>query len=113
MSRRIEKINKLLKQEVGKAILNNLDFRKGTMVTVTQVYTSSDLSQAKVKISIIPFVNAEEILKIIKNHKGLLQKTISQKLEMKKVPKIKFDLDKTEQKAQRVEQLIKQIHKND
>ncbi len=112
MTRRIEKINKLLKQQISEAILKNLEFKKETMITVTRVETSTDFNCAKAKVSIIPFNKAEKILEILKIKKGTLQKSINKNLEMKKVPKIRFVLDKTEQKASRVEQLIKKMHKD-
>ncbi len=113
MSRRINKINELLKQQIGEAILRNLDLKQGTLITITNVRVSTDFKLAKVRISIMPFLNSEKILKILKNKRGIIQKVVNQKLEMKKIPKIKFELDKAEQRTEKVEQLIKQMHKND
>ena len=112
MNRRIEKINKLLKQQISQAILKNLEFKKETMITVTRVETSPDFNYAKTKVSIIPFDKAEKILEILKIKKGTIQRSITKNLEMKKVPKVRFVLDKTEQKVSRVEQLIKKMQRD-
>lgn len=109
MSRRIQRVNELLKQEVSNLILRELDFSKDTMVTVTGVETSPDLRQAKVKMSIMPFLKAEKILKVLNSQIFNLQKSLNQKLKMKIVPKIKFELDESEEKISRVEQLLKKI----
>lgn len=109
MSRRIQRVNELLKQEISNLILRELDFSKDIMVTVTGVETSSDLRQAKVKVSIMPFLKVEKILKVLNSQIFNLQKSLNQKLKMKIVPKIKFELDESEEKISRVEQLLKKI----
>ena len=109
MSRRIQRVNELLKQEISNLILMELDFSKDTIVTVTGVETFPDLRQAKVKMSIMPFLKAEKILKVLNSQIFNLQKSLNQKLKMKIVPKIKFELDESEEKISRVEQLLKKI----
>lgn len=110
MSRRIARVNELLKQEVSNLILKELDFSKDVMVTITRVETSSDLRQAKIKISVIPLLKAEKILKVLNSQIFTIQKLLNQKLKMKIVPKIRFELDKSEEKVSRVDQLLKKIN---
>lgn len=107
MKRRIQRINELLKQEVSNLILKELDFSKDVMVTVIGVKTSSDLEQAKIRVSIMPFLKAEKILRILNSQIFNLQKLLNRRLEIKTVPKIKFELDVSEEKVNRVEQLLK------
>ena len=109
MSLRIQKVNELLKQEVSGLILRELDFNRDTMVTITEVSTSPDLQQAKVKVSIMPFFKAEKILKILNSQVFNLQKLLNKKLKMKIVPKIRFELDKSEERKTRIEKLFRKI----
>lgn len=109
MSLRIQRVNELLKQEIGSLILRELDFNRDTMVTITEVYASDDLKQAKVKVSIMPFLKAEKILKVLNSQVFNLQKLLNKKLKMKIVPKIRFELDKSEERKTRIEQLLKKI----
>lgn len=109
MSRRIQRVNELLKQEVSNLILKELDFSKEVMVTVTGVETSSDLRQAKIRVSIIPLLRAEKVLKVLDSQIFDIQKLLNKKLKMKIVPKIRFELDKSEEKTNRVEQLLKKL----
>ena len=106
-------VNELLKQEIGSLILKELDFNRDTMVTITEADTSDDLQQAKVKVSIMPFLKAEKILKVLNSQVFNLQKLLNQKLKMKIVPKIRFELDKSEERKTRIEQLLKKIPKNE
>lgn len=109
MNLRIQKINELLKQEIGNIILKELDLNRDTMVTITEVSTSPDLRQAKAKTSIMPVLMAEKILKILNSQGYILQKLLNRKLNMKMIPKITFILDRSEEKTSRIEQLLKKI----
>lgn len=109
MSFRIQRVNELLKHEIGELILKEFDFSRDTMVTITEVNTSPDLRQAKIKVSVIPFLKAEKVLKVLNSQILNLQKPLNQKLKMKIIPKIKFELDTSEEKTNKVEQLLKKI----
>lgn len=109
MSRRIERVNKLIRDEVSGLILKDLDFSRDTMVTVTGVETSSDLTQTKVRVSIIPFLKSEKILKILNSQIFNIQKSLDKKLKMKIVPKIRFELDESGERVNRIEQLLKKV----
>jgi ribosome-binding factor A len=47
MSQRLERVNELLRQEISKLLLREIDF-VDILVTVTNVNTSPDLKQAKI-----------------------------------------------------------------
>jgi len=59
---RIEKVNQLVKEEVGKIILRDLDVSKNTLLTITSTKTSSDLKHATVFISTIDKEKAKSAL---------------------------------------------------
>ena len=107
MSRRLQKVNELLKQEVGNLISKELEFSRDIMITVTRVDVSPDLRGARMGVSIMPFLKAEKILKILNSQVFNIQKSLNQKLNMKLVPKIRFELDKSEEQTSRIEQLLK------
>lgn len=106
MSHRIEKVNQLLKKEVGQLIHQETDF-DDIWITVTKVDASPDLSQAKIKITVMPENKSEEALKTIKENIGSLQKKINRRLNMKWVPYLIFEIDKGEVAAQKLEKTLK------
>ena len=112
MSRRTERVNQLIKEEISNLILREVDFSRDVMVTITGVETSSDLKQAKVMVSIMPFLKAEKILRVLNSQVFNIQRLLNKKLNMKIVPKIKFELDESEEKTSRVEQLLRKIKNN-
>lgn len=111
MSQRVERINELLRQEISKLILREIRF-EDILVTINQVETSADLSHAKVKISIMPAEKKELALQVINKRIYHLQQELNKKLYMKIVPKIQFEIDQAEIKAQRIEEILGQIKKH-
>jgi len=110
MSQRILRVNQLLKQEIGQSLLREIDF-DGTLVTITEVDASDDLRQAKVKISVMPTEKSEQVLRILEKNIYHLQQILNKKLNMKTVPKIRFVIDQTEVKAQRIEEILEKMKK--
>lgn len=111
MSQRIEKINKLLKQEVSKLLLKEVDFGD-VFVTITNVDTSPNLQQSKIRISILPNKKSDEVWDIIKKNIFRVQKALNKKLYMRPVPKIIFEIDKEEERVQRIEKILGKIKKD-
>ena len=109
MSLRIQKINELLKQEISDLILRELDFSRDTLITVTKVDTSKDLLDARVGVSVLPFLKAEKVMKVLNSQVFNIQKVLDKRLKIKVVPKIRFELDKSYERADRVNSLLKQI----
>jgi len=54
MNRRIPKINELIKREISKIILKEVEFPPKILVTVTRVDTSPDLKTSQTFISAFP-----------------------------------------------------------
>ena len=54
MANRIPKVNELIKREISKMILKEIEFPKDVLVTVTRVQTSSNLSDSNIYISVLP-----------------------------------------------------------
>lgn len=110
METRIFKINGLLKQEVGKIIFQEIDF-ENALVTITHVETSPDLKYAKIKIKMIPDTKEKKILNILAKNIFEIQQILNKKLKMRPVPKIRFEIDKTESNAQKVEEILSKLNK--
>jgi len=109
MSRRVLKLNELIKRELGQIILERFSFSKEFLVTLTKVETSDDLSQSRVYISVIPDSEADRIIKKLKNKERELQKYLGDRIKIKKTPKIKIKEDIITKKADRVEKILKDL----
>jgi ribosome-binding factor A len=109
MSRRIEQINESIRKEISELFLREIEFPKGTLVTVTRVKTSRDLKYARIFVSVLPFKHSQEILKLLGKNVPHLQFLLGEKITMKFIPKISFALDTTEEEAEKIEEIFKTI----
>ena len=106
-TQRILKVNKLIKQEVGKIILSEINFPADIMVTVVKVEASKDLRYADVFVSVLPFEKKEEVQEILKENIYFMQKILNKKLFMKPLPRIRFVIDESGEDVERIEELLK------
>ena len=111
MERRIKKVNELLKREISQAVLNEVDFPKDILVTVTRVETSVDLEQSRVFISVMPEGKTSLVLSILNRAIYNLQQRINKRLKMRIVPKISFFKEKKTRKAAKVEEILERLKK--
>ena len=107
MSLRTVRTNKLIKQEIGKIILYDINFQKDILVTVTEVKTSADLRYANVAISVFPDKKDDGVKKTLNENICLIQQKLNKKLFMKSVPKIRFKIDKRGEYVDRINKLVK------
>ena len=81
----------------------------GSMVTVSEVRVSPDLSIAKVFVSIFPSANQDSVMKILeqdkKTYRGELGRKVASQLRI--VPELDFYLDTTLDYAEHIDQLLK------
>lgn len=90
MSNRIQKINELVKRELGEIIVKEMNFSRNILVTIIKVETSVDLGLTKVYISVIPWDKTNEIIKNLNGNIYELQQMLNKRLNTHPVPKIKF-----------------------
>lgn len=111
MAYRKEKINDLIRDEVGKIIHENLDMDNDAVVTVMRAVVSEDLNHVRIYISVFPSQFAQEVLGQINRQIYFLQQILNKKLKIHPVPKMFFVIDTTEERAAKVEKLIEKIIK--
>ncbi|MDI6883344.1 MAG: 30S ribosome-binding factor RbfA [Patescibacteria group bacterium] len=109
MSERLKKINALIKKELGKIILKEIDLPRTVLLTIIEVETSRDLRESKVFISVFPEKNSREILWVLEREIYNLQQILNKSLRMRPVPKIKFLKDKKFKRAQEIDKILRKI----
>lgn len=109
MSFRLEKLNSLLREELSQMILKEISFPFDTLTTITKVVVSSDLTLARVWISVLPEEKRKIVLKTLQKNKARLQSGLNRRLKIKRIPKIRFILDVSEEKADRINRLLDEI----
>ena len=76
-------------------------------IIIYDVVVTKDLSLAKVYFSLMDIqLDVTESLKGLESASGFLRTQLSRKLHLRKMPELRFIIDDTEAKSERIEQLI-------
>ncbi|MBI4811088.1 MAG: 30S ribosome-binding factor RbfA [Ignavibacteriales bacterium] len=114
MSLRTDKVASLIKEEVGMFLTREYRDPGYGFITVTDVHITPDLRIAKIYVSIMGSSEVKVMtLQMLENHKGEIRSFIGSHLRLKFTPSIQFYVDETLDRVDRIDQLIKQIHKDD
>ncbi len=108
-SLRIQKINQLITEEVGKILLREIDISRENLITITSVKTSSDLKNSTIYITVLPEDKEEEALGQINKQIYFIQKILNRTLRTKPVPKLRFEIDKVAKAEQKVYEDLEKI----
>ena len=113
MSKRIRRINQLIKKEISQLILKEIDFSPEILVTITRVETVKDLLDANVFVSVFPENNFSKTMDFLDRKTSFLQKKINKLLRMRPLPRLHFLPEKAIQKAGRIEEILEQLKKEE
>ena len=111
MTRRTERINNLIRQEISELLRQQVnDPRLASLISVTTVSTSADLRHAKVFVSSLgDEVNRSEILQGFTAASGFLRKQLAGRLTLRYIPQLSFHFDDSIQRGAEVLRLIEQV----
>ena len=111
MSRRTDRVNGLLRQEISRVIATEIkDDRLPDLISVTKVEVSSDLRAAKVFISVLGDDSEKAVaLKVLRSATGFVHRVLRKRLNLKHVPILEFRLDESIERAVEFQKLISQV----
>ena len=115
MSRRMGRVNGLLREELSELISRELkDPRVASFVTITEVDTASDLDRARVYVSVMATPDEQlDVMKGLKSAEGFLRALLSSRVQMRKIPSLTFELDMTMERGANLVKLIDQVIEGD
>lgn len=112
MTRRVEKLNSLLREVIALVIrrdVNNPDVHP--LTTVSRVEVTDDLSYAKVFLSIIATdAEKKKTIDALRTAAGFIGSTASHEVTLRYFPKLSFYLDETVDQLARIDAVLAQIH---
>ena len=109
MSFRMQKVNSLIREQLGEILNRELDLKPGVFLTVFKVDTTTDLRYTNVFVSVFPENEGAYVMTALKNEKSNIQRILNKKLHMKVLPRLVFKLDKTEVEADEIEKILREI----
>ena len=91
MSRRLDRVNELLRREIGAVIQKDYEWH-GKLVTVSAVEVTQDLKEGKVWTSVLGGDAAPVIDKLNREH-GSIQSKVMKRVVLKSTPVLRFHYD--------------------
>ena len=112
---RPEKVAHLMRREIADILERKLrDPRLGSTVTVTDVQVTQDLSFARVFVTVLgdeavrgPAMDA------LRRAAGFVRRELGGRLDLREVPEIRFEYDRSLDEGRRVEDLLRKIEKGE
>ena len=109
MSQRIEQLNALVQQRVAEILEREMEWPQGVLVTVSKVSVADDAESAKVWLSVWPYDQGQAMLLEVEKNIANIQHILNKVLVMKFVPKLRFGIDESEEKAKAITDLLDRV----
>ncbi len=107
---RLRRITERMKEELAILLLQEVSDPRLRGVTVTDVRIDRELAYADVFVSAVEgSERKDEILAGLEHARGFLSRQLAQRVEMRQFPRLRFHWDPTPERAERIEELLKQI----
>ncbi len=106
---RQERIARALQKEFGDIFLLYARLHKGTLISVSEVRISPDLSVARIYLSIFPTDKGGEMLNRVEADSKALRYELGRRMknQLRIIPELHFYLDESLDKLSRIDELLK------
>lgn len=110
MTQRTERIDELLRQEIGQALEREVTDPGIGFVTVTRVETTPDLSHARVWVSVIGSEERrKESLAALRRAMPYIRHGLGSKIRLRRIPELDVRLDDTAERGTRILKIINDL----
>ena len=114
MTRRTERINDLLREEISDLLRGVVkDPRIGGLVTITEVDVSPDLRMAKVFVSVMGTDEEKaSTFRALDAAAKFMQRELRRRLTIRRTPELRFIKDTSLEKGARILELLQQVRED-
>ncbi|MEM1248933.1 MAG: 30S ribosome-binding factor RbfA [Acidobacteriota bacterium] len=107
---RTQRVADLIQREITDLLLREVRDPRMKLATVSGVEVSGDLGHATVRISYLGEEDArEECLDAIRGASGFFRSALAPKLQLRRVPELKFVVDRGAEHSQRIHELLEEL----
>ena len=106
---RLSKIERLLQKELSELFRKQTAISRGTLISVSTVHASPDLSMAKVYLSIFPSEKGKELLEATEKNKRTIRYDLGQLVrnQLRRIPELTFYLDDSLDYVENIDKILK------
>lgn len=111
MSVKTERIANVLVKEISDILQNEVYDKDIKFVTITACKVDTDLSLAQVYVTVLNKDKRDKCLQDLNSAKGFIKTELAKrKLEIRKIPDLRFIYDESIEYGSRIEKIIKEIN---
>lgn len=110
---KIERLNHTFMEEISQILMTEIKDEDIRFVTVTGVDITSDLSFAKVYVTVLDETKKEKTLEALNGASHFIRGKLSERVEIRHTPELKFIYDSSIDYGNHIEDIIEKIHKED
>jgi ribosome-binding factor A len=110
MSQRTQRVDELLRQEIGSIVSRDIADPRVGFATITSVETTPDLRHAKVWVSVIGQpAERDATLAALRRAMPFIRHELGTRLRIKRIPDLHVHVDDTAERGTRVLQLLREL----
>lgn len=113
MSVKIERLNNSFVEHISQILRTEIKDERIHFVTVTAAKITNDLSFAKVYVTVLNDNERESILKQLNKASNFIERELSKRIEIRKMPNITFVYDESIEYATKIENIIESTHEHE
>ena len=110
MSVKIERIASNIVKEISYILAYEVKDNDIKFVTVTDCKLTTDLSYAKIYVTVLDNNKKETTLKALKDASGFIRKELAERIDIRHIPELEFVYDESIEYGKKIEDLIEKIH---
>jgi ribosome-binding factor A len=113
MSLRLERVRELLKRELGEIIRRELPVSEAGVITVNEVNVASDLHSATVYVGILGSADQKKrAAALLDSERKRIQGILGKTVVLKYTPQLRFIVDESGERANRILRIIDELEKS-
>ena len=111
---RHQRVRELLKRAIGEIIRQNYGIDEFGLISVVDIEMGSDLKSARVFIGIVGTKPQKQAaLRRLQKDKEEIQRTVGTRVILKYLPQLRFVLDQSLERGNRVLEIIEELERNE
>ena len=113
MSIKIDRLNNSFVEHISQILRTEIKDERIHFVTVTAAKITNDLSFAKLYVTVLNDNERESILKQLNKASNFIERELSKRIDIRKMPDITFVYDESLEYAANIENIIERIEDNE
>lgn len=110
MSIKIERIESEIQKQISYILMMEVKDADIKFVTVTAASVSSDLSYAKIYVTVFDQDKIKSTMEALNNASGFIRKKLADRIDIRHIPELTFVYDESIEYGKNIESKIEEIH---